>query len=57
VESAAVMAEGYTNKQIGDLLLNSKKTLKTPWQNILEKTNSKNTACFIIYTTCHHLLD
>jgi DNA-binding NarL/FixJ family response regulator len=52
-----LIAEGYTNEQIADILFNSKRTIETHRQNILVKTKSKNTAHLIVYAARHHLLD
>lgn len=52
-----LIAEGYSNVQIADMLFNSKRTIETHRQNILNKTKSKNTANLIVYAARHHLLD
>ncbi len=49
VEVLALIAEGYTNANIADKLFTSKRTIETHRQNILEKTQAKNTANLIKY--------
>lgn len=48
-EVLQLVAEGLTTQQIADKLFTSKRTVETHRQNILEKTNSKNTAALIRY--------
>ncbi|RAU82899.1 response regulator [Pontibacter arcticus] len=57
VEVLALIAEGYTNAQIADKLFNSKRTIETHRQNILEKTGAKNTANLIKYAIRHKIID
>ena len=47
MEVLALIAEGYTNAEIADRLFTSKRTIETHRQNLLEKTNSRNTATLI----------
>ncbi|MFD3001510.1 response regulator [Pontibacter toksunensis] len=49
LEVLALIAEGYTNAEIADKLFTSKRTIETHRQNILEKTNAKNTANLVKY--------
>ncbi|SIT83416.1 response regulator transcription factor [Pontibacter indicus] len=49
LEVLALVAEGYTNVEIADKLFTSKRTVETHRQNILEKTQAKNTASLIKY--------
>ncbi|PKV75958.1 response regulator transcription factor [Pontibacter ramchanderi] len=49
VEVLALVAEGYTNMEIADKLFTSRRTIETHRQNILEKTQAKNTANLIKY--------
>lgn len=43
------IAEGFTNAEIADRLFTSKRTIETHRQNIIEKTQTKNTADLIRY--------
>ncbi len=52
-----LIAEGYTNAEIGEKLFNSKRTIESHRQNLLAKTHSKNTAALIRYALVHHLID
>ncbi|MET3542323.1 DNA-binding NarL/FixJ family response regulator [Pontibacter aydingkolensis] len=56
LEVLALIADGFTNAEIGDMLFTSKRTIETHRQNILEKTNSKNTASLIKYAFRHQLI-
>ncbi len=47
----------YTNKEIGEQLFISARTVEGYRQSILEKTNCKNTAGIVIYAIEHHLID
>ena len=49
VEVLTLIAEGYTNAEIAEKLFTSKRTIETHRQNILEKTQAKNTANLIKY--------
>ncbi|GAB3539973.1 response regulator transcription factor [Pontibacter brevis] len=49
LEVLGLIAEGYTNAEIADKLFTSKRTIETHRQNILEKTNAKNTANLVKY--------
>ncbi|QMU29474.1 response regulator transcription factor [Adhaeribacter radiodurans] len=52
-----LIAEGYTNAEIADKLFNSKRTIESHRQNLLLKTQCKNTAALIKYALVHHLID
>lgn len=49
LEVLGLIAEGFTNAEIADKLFTSKRTIETHRQNILEKTNAKNTANLVKY--------
>lgn len=55
-EVLQLVAEGLTTQQIADKLFTSKRTVETHRQNILEKTEAKNTAALIRYASTHGLL-
>ena len=48
-----LVAEGLTNQQIADQLFTSKRTVETHRQNLLEKTETKNTAALIKHAIQH----
>jgi DNA-binding NarL/FixJ family response regulator len=48
-EVLKLIAEGLTNAEIADKLFTSKRTIETHRQNIIEKTQAKNTAALIKY--------
>ncbi|SDX83367.1 response regulator [Hymenobacter psychrophilus] len=48
-EVLQLIAEGLTNQEIADKLFTSKRTIETHRQNIIEKTQTKNTAALIRY--------
>lgn len=56
LEVLHLIADGYTNAEIADKLFNSKRTIETHRQNILEKTRSKNTASLIKYAIKNGLI-
>jgi DNA-binding NarL/FixJ family response regulator len=47
LEVLQLIAEGMTNAEIADKLFTSKRTIETHRQNIIEKTQAKNTAALI----------
>ncbi|WP_426061643.1 response regulator [Hymenobacter sp. B1770] len=47
MEVLQLIAEGLTNAEIADQLFTSKRTVETHRQNILEKTQAKNTAALV----------
>ncbi|SNC59797.1 two component transcriptional regulator, LuxR family [Hymenobacter gelipurpurascens] len=56
-EVLQLIAEGLTNAEIADKLFTSKRTIETHRQNIIEKTQAKNTAALISYAVRQGLLD
>ncbi|MBD0255269.1 MAG: response regulator transcription factor [Cytophagales bacterium] len=56
MEVLGLIAQGYTNAQIADKLFTSKRTIETHRQNLLEKTNSSNTATLIRYAVLRGLI-
>jgi len=56
MEILALIADGYTNADIADKLFTSKRTIETHRQNIIEKTQAKNTAHLIKYAIQHKLI-
>jgi DNA-binding NarL/FixJ family response regulator len=48
-EILQLIATGLTNQEIADKVFSSKRTIETHRQNIIEKTNAKNTAALIKY--------
>lgn len=57
VEVLLLIADGLTAAQIADKLFTSKRTIESHRQNLLEKTQSKNTAALIRYASTTGLLD
>ena len=49
LEVLQLIAEGLTNAEIADKLFTSKRTIETHRQNIIEKTQTRNTAALIRY--------
>lgn len=49
VEVLTLIAKGFTNLEIADKLFTSKRTVEGHRQNLIEKTNSRNTAALIRY--------
>lgn len=56
LEVLRLIAQGYTNTQIGELLFNSRRTIETHRQNLLAKTGTSNTATLIVYAATHGLI-
>ncbi|MCC9138633.1 response regulator [Pontibacter silvestris] len=56
-EVLLLISEGYTNAEIADKLFTSKRTVENHRQNILEKTQVKDTAHLIKYAIQHKLID
>lgn len=56
LEVLSLIADGYTNSEIAEMLFTSKRTIETHRQNILEKTKAKNTANLIKYAFQHKLI-
>ncbi|KAA9346216.1 response regulator transcription factor [Adhaeribacter soli] len=57
IEVLRLIAEGLTNAEIADKLFTSKRTIESHRQNIIEKTQVKNTAALIKYALTHGLID
>jgi DNA-binding NarL/FixJ family response regulator len=57
LEVLRLIAQGYTNTQIAEMLFNSRRTIETHRQSLLEKTGAKNTAMLILYAVSHGLLE
>ena len=57
LEVLRLIAAGHTNEEIADILFNSKRTIDSHRQNILKKTNCRNTAKLIVYAVRNQLLD
>ena len=55
-EILQLVAEGLTTQQIAEQLFTSKRTVETHRQNMLEKTDCRNTAALISYASTHGLL-
>jgi DNA-binding NarL/FixJ family response regulator len=56
LEVLQLIAEGMTNAEIADKLFTSKRTIETHRQNIIEKTQAKNTAALIKFAVSSGLL-
>jgi DNA-binding NarL/FixJ family response regulator len=56
LEVLNLIAEGLTNAEIADKLFTSKRTIETHRQNIIEKTQAKNTAALIKYAVSQGML-
>ncbi|MBC8081660.1 MAG: response regulator transcription factor, partial [Hymenobacter sp.] len=56
LEVLQLISEGLTNAEIADKLFTSKRTIETHRQNIIEKTQAKNTASLIKYAVSNGLL-
>lgn len=56
-EVLQLLAEGLTTNEIAEKLFTSKRTIETHRQNILEKTQTKNTAALIRLAVTQGLLD
>jgi DNA-binding NarL/FixJ family response regulator len=52
-----LICKGLSNKEIGDKLFISKRTVDKHRENILLKTNSKNTAHLVMYAIKHGIVD
>jgi len=57
LEVLRLIAEGMTNAEIADKLFTSKRTIETHRQNIIEKTQAKNTAALIKYAVSNGMLN
>ena len=56
LEVLGLIAEGLTNAEIADKLFTSRRTIETHRQNIIEKTQAKNTAALIKFAVSSGLL-
>ncbi len=56
LEVLRLIAEGLTNAEIADRLFTSKRTIETHRQNIIEKTQAKNTAALIKYAVSEGII-
>ncbi|HEX8658101.1 MAG TPA: response regulator transcription factor [Hymenobacter sp.] len=56
IEVLNLVAEGLTNAEIALKLFTSKRTIETHRQNIMDKTQTRNTAALIKLATCQGLL-
>jgi DNA-binding NarL/FixJ family response regulator len=57
LEVLTLIAEGMTNAEIADKLFTSKRTIETHRQNIIEKTQAKNTAALIKYAVSQGMIE
>ena len=55
-EVLQLLADGLTNQEMADKLFTSRRTIETHRQNILEKTQTKNTASLIKLAVTQGLL-
>ncbi|WP_207423181.1 LuxR C-terminal-related transcriptional regulator [Desertivirga brevis] len=55
-EVLALIAEGYTNNEIANKLFTSRRTVEGHRQNLLDKTNTRNTAALIRYAVKNGLV-
>ncbi len=52
-----LIAKGYTNHQIAEMLFTSRRTVETHRQHLLEKTGTNNTATLVMYAASNGLLE
>ncbi|UOR07570.1 response regulator transcription factor [Hymenobacter aerilatus] len=57
LEVLKLISEGLTTSEIADKLYNSKRTIETHRQNMMEKTQAKNTASLIKYALSNGLIE
>ena len=57
MEVLTLIAEGLTNAEIADKLFTSKRTIETHRQNIIEKTQAKNTAALIKFAVSQGMIE
>ncbi|QHL86135.1 response regulator [Nibribacter ruber] len=57
LEVLQLIADGLTNQEIAEKLFTSKRTIETHRQNLLEKTQTKNTASLITYAFSRGILN
>jgi DNA-binding NarL/FixJ family response regulator len=56
IEVLSLIAEGYTNLEIADKLFTSKRTVEGHRQNLIDKTESRNTAALIRFAILSGLI-
>jgi len=56
-EILKLLAEGYNNKEISDMLMISVKTVETHRANIMRKNNFKNITELVLYAARNHLIE
>ncbi|PWG78395.1 response regulator [Pararcticibacter amylolyticus] len=56
-EVLALIAEGYTNSEISDMLFTSRRTVEGHRQKLIEKTGARNTAALIKYAVKSGIID
>lgn len=56
-EILKLLAEGYSNKEISDMLMISIKTVETHRANIMRKNNFKNVTELVLYAVRNHLIE
>ncbi len=56
-EVLKLLAEGYSNKEISDMLMISVKTVETHRANIMRKNNFKNITELVLYAARNHLIE
>ncbi|MFT2011267.1 response regulator [Pontibacter sp. 13R65] len=56
LEVLQLIGEGFTNAEIAEKLFTSKRTIETHRQNLLEKTQTKNTATLIKYALQNNII-
>ena len=57
IEVLTLLAEGFTNQDIADKLFTSKRTVEGHRQNLIEKTNSKNTASLVRFAILNGIIN
>ena len=57
LEVLKLLAEGYSNKEISDMLNISVKTVETHRANIMRKHNFKNITELVLYAVRNHIIE
>lgn len=57
LEVLTLIAQGYTNAQIADKLFTSKRTIESHRKNLIDKTNTKNTASLIRFAFANGIIE
>ena len=57
LEVLVLLAEGLSNKEIGDRLFVSERTIVGHKSNLMAKTNTKNTVSLLAYAIRNGLID